>query len=311
VENSTSIKRITAKKVFKNSKIQVRIATLTNKGIGYDVIDVENPDFAISDVENILAPELVGYPAYDQDIIDSIICDTSVDSTMVTMGTSISVARAAANSVDIPLFKHIGGVLSSNLPVVGCSLVSDGSNQLLAIPMAESIGEMIHIYNTILSELSKEYSFKNNYGEYISKTVFDDISKFKDIISNISDEEDVEILAGAKILDYGENIEELDYLESPEIIEFNGILCTENIDEEADFSKFNPYQMGTLTEMSYYLNYIAEKGLTSAIEGNNTSFPHIAIGFKVPFLRSSINSKVLNELWNIERILNNPNITRF
>ena len=116
-------------------------------------------------------------------------------------------------------------------------------------PMAESIGEMIHIYNTILSELSKEYSFKNNYGEYISKTVFDDINKFKDIISNISDEEDVEILAGAKILDYGENIEELDYLESPEIIEFNGILCTENIDEEADFSKFNPYQMGTLTEI--------------------------------------------------------------
>jgi enolase len=311
VENSTSIKRVTAKKVFKNSKIQVRIATLTNNGIGYDVIDVENPDFAISDVENILAPELVGYPAYDQDIIDSIICDTSVDNTKVTMGTSISIARAAANSVDIPLFKHIGGVLSSNLPVVGCSLVSDGSNQLLAIPMAESIGEMIHIYNTILSELSKEYSFKNNYGEYISKNVFNDIEKFKEIISNVSDEEDVEILAGAKILEYGANIEEIDYLESHEIIDFDGILCTENIDEEADFSKFNPYQMGTLTEMSYYVNYISEKGLNTVIEGDNTSFPHIAIGFKIPFLRASINSKVLNELWNIERILNNPNITRF
>ncbi|ABR54545.1 enolase [Methanococcus vannielii SB] len=311
MENSTSIKRVTAKKVFKNSKIQVRIATLTNNGIGYDVIDVENPDFAISDVENILAPELVGYPAYDQDIIDSIICDTSVDNTKVTMGTSISIARAAANSVDIPLFKHIGGVLSSNLPVVGCSLVSDGSNQLLAIPMAESIGEMIHIYNTILSELSKEYSFKNNYGEYISKNVFNDIEKFKEIISNVSDEEDVEILAGAKILEYGANIEEIDYLESHEIIDFDGILCTENIDEEADFSKFNPYQMGTLTEMSYYVNYISEKGLNTVIEGDNTSFPHIAIGFKIPFLRASINSKVLNELWNIERILNNPNITRF
>ncbi|MBM7409368.1 hypothetical protein [Methanococcus maripaludis] len=311
MENSTSIKRITAKKVFKDSKIQVRIATLTDKGIGYDTINAENPDYIISDVENVIAPELVGYPAYDQDIIDSIICDTSVDSPKATMGTSLSVARAAANSIEIPLFKHIGGVLSTNLPIVGCSLVSDGLNQLLTIPMAESIGEMVYIYNKLLLELSEEYAFKNNYGEYISKNLFNDIGKFKGIVANISEEEDIEILVGAKISEFSPEIEELDYLESSEIIEFDGILCTENIDEEADFSKVDPYLMGTLTEMNYYINYTIEKGLTPTISGNNTSFPHIAIGFKVPFLRANINSKVLNEIWNIERILNSPNITRF
>ena len=60
-------------------------------------------------------------------------------------------------------------------------------------------------------------------------------------ITNISEEEDIEILSGAKISEFKKEIEELDYLESSEIIEFDGILCTENIDEEADFSKIDPY----------------------------------------------------------------------
>jgi len=316
VENDTTIERITAKKVFKNAKIGIKITTLTRTGIGYDIIDIDNPDYAISDIENIVAPELIGYPASDQDFIDSIICNTSIDNPSITMGVSVSVARAAANSLGMPLFRYIGGSLSTELPIVGCSLLSDNINKLIAIPMVESVDEMIYIYRKILSELNNYYKVININGEYICKNVFDEMAKFKDILLNISEEEDAKILFGASIYKYPENMDyknfaDLDYLESPEIVEFDGTLAIEGIDESADFSKIEPYNMGTLTEMYYYINYILEKGLTPTILSNNVSISHVAVGLRVPFLRSSINSTVLNELWDIERILLNPNIRRF
>ena len=182
--------------------------------------------------------------------------------------------------------------------------------------MVESIDEMIHIYKRILSELYNHYDFMNNNGEYVCNNVFDEMDNFKDILTNISEEEDVKILSGASIYKYIEDmdyekISDLDYLESSEIVEFDGTLAIEGIDEAADFSKIEPYNMGTLTEMYHYINYILEKGLTPTILSNNTSISHVAVGLRVPFLRSSINSNVLNELWDIERILLNPNIRRF
>ncbi|WP_421077086.1 hypothetical protein Mjas_04910 [Methanothermococcus sp. Ax23] len=319
MEDETTIERITAKKVFKNSKISVKITTLTRTGIGYDIIDVENPDYVVSDIENIIAPELVGYPASDQDFMDSIICGTSVDNPNITMGVSISISRAAANSIGMPLFRYVGGSLSTELPVVGCSLLTDNSNELIAIPMAESIDEMITCYEKILSELSSKYDTVNIYGKCVCNNIFDELDNFKFILNDIAEEEDVKILVGASIYEYEyaenqdiyERISSLDYLESPEIVEFDGTLAIDGIDEAADFSKIEPYTMGTLTEMYHYINYILDKGLTPIIMSNNTSFSHIAVGLRVPFLRSNINSNVLNELWDIERILNNPNVNRF
>ena len=319
MEDETTIERITAKKVFKNSKISVKITTLTRTGIGYDIIDVENPDYVVSDIENIIAPELVGYPASDQDFTDSIICGTSVDNPNITMGVSISISRAAANSIGMPLFRYVGGSLSTELPVVGCSLLTDNSNELIAIPMAESIDEMITCYEKILSELSSKYDTVNIYGKCVCNNIFDELDNFKFILNDIAEEEDVKILVGASIYEYEyaenqdiyERISSLDYLESPEIVEFDGTLAIDGIDEAADFSKIEPYTMGTLTEMYHYINYILDKGLTPIIMSNNTSFSHIAVGLRVPFLRSNINSNVLNELWDIERILNNPNVNRF
>ena len=319
MEDETTIERITAKKVFKNSKISVKITTLTRTGIGYDIIDVENPDYVVSDIENIIAPELVGYPASDQDFMDSIICGTSVDNPNITMGVSISISRAAANSIGMPLFRYVGGSLSTELPVVGCSLLTDNSNELIAIPMAESIDEMITCYEKILSELSSKYDTVNIYGKCVCNNIFDELDNFKLILNDIAEEEDVKILVGASIYEYEyaenqdiyERISSVDYLESPEIVEFDGTLAIDGIDEAADFSKIEPYTMGTLTEMYHYINYILDKGLTPIIMSNNTSFSHIAVGLRVPFLRSNINSNVLNELWDIERILNNPNVNRF
>lgn len=322
MDEDTVVERITAKKIFKNSKIGIKITTLTKVGIGYDIIDVENPDYAISDVENIVAPELIGHPASDQDFMDSIICNTSIENPAITMGLSLSISRAAANTLGLPFFKYIGGALSTELPTVGCSLLYDGNNELIAIPMAESMDEMILCYSKILKGLSLNYG--NNTvvdikGRYICSSIFEELDTFKKIILDISEEEDIKILIGASIgnckimerSDIYERISSLDYLESPKVVEFDGTLVIEGIDEAADFSILDPYNISSLSELYHYIQYILDNGLTPIITCNNTTFSHVAVGLKIPFLRSNINSNVLNELWDIERILNNPNINRF
>ncbi|HIQ39344.1 MAG TPA: hypothetical protein EYH53_04985 [Methanothermococcus okinawensis] len=313
------IERITAKKVFKNSKIGIKITTLTPVGIGYHILPVENPDYVISDIENIIAPELVGYPVSDQDLVDSIICSTPIEDTATTMGVSLSVSQAAANALELPLFKYIGGALSTQLPTVGCPLLSDGERDLIVIPMTESIEEMVYIYRKILEHLS--FTYKNTVvdieGRYRCKNIFEEVDRFKEIVSEVSEEEDVKILVGASLKEgveddkIYEKISDLDYLESPKTVEFDGILTTEDIDEVADFSKVEPYTVSTLSELYYYIEYILERGLNPLITGNNPTFSHIAVGLRIPLIRCNINSNILNELWDIERILNNPYINKF
>jgi len=318
VDGEIIIERITAKKVFKNSKIGIKITTLTPVGIGYHIIPVKNPDYVISDIENIIAPELVGHPVSDQDLIDSIICSTPIEDTVTTMGVSLSVSQAAANALEIPLFKYIGGALSTQLPSVACPLLSDGEGDLIVIPITESIEEMVYLYRKLLENLSITYkdTVVDIEGRYRCKNIFQELDRFKGIVSEVSEEEDIKILVGASLREniddneIFEKISDLDYLESPKTVEFDGILTTEDIDDVADFSKVEPYTVSTLSELYYYIEYILERGLNPLIAGNNPTFSHIAVGLKTPLIRCSINSNILNELWDIERILNNPYINK-
>jgi len=140
------IEKINAKKVFKGAKIKVMITTLTNISLGYDIVEVDNPDEAIADVENVIAPELIGYPATDIDFVDTLICESSVNNPIVTMGISISVARAASNSLDIPLFKFLGGALTTDLPIVASGILADkNNNELMPIVMAESVEDIVNL----------------------------------------------------------------------------------------------------------------------------------------------------------------------
>jgi enolase len=309
------IEKINAKKVFKGAKIKVMITTLTNISLGYDIVEVDNPDEAIADVENVIAPELIGYPATDIDFIDTLICESSANNPIVTMGISISVARAASNSLDIPLFKFLGGALTTDLPIVASGILVDKNNsELIPIVMAESIEDIVNLNLKLIDTLSQDYSIVNIDGAYVCKDIFNEIPKIRDLIDEIKEDEDLDILLGLsskKEIAKDKDLSQIDYLEVEEPVEFDGFLCTDSLYEESDFVKVYPYEMGTITEMYYYINYIMDKGLYPVIFGNNSSFAHIAVSFKVPFIRAKLASNMLNEVWNIERTITNPNIRRF
>lgn len=71
---------------------------------------------AVKNVNEVIAPKLLGVPAFDQVGIDRAMID--LDGTPnkaklganATLGVSMAVAHAAASSVGLPLYRYLGGV---------------------------------------------------------------------------------------------------------------------------------------------------------------------------------------------------------
>jgi enolase len=89
---------------------------------------------AVDNVNNIIAEELVGWEAIEQKAIDQTLLD--LDGTPnksklganAILGTSLAVAKAAANSLDLPLYRYIGGVYAHVLPVPMMNILNGGAH---------------------------------------------------------------------------------------------------------------------------------------------------------------------------------------
>jgi len=87
-------------------------------------------------VRNIqsLEDELVGLDATDQILIDQILIDADGSQNKsklganAILGVSLAVARAAAVSVDLPLYRYLGGVSARTLPVPMMNVLNGGSH---------------------------------------------------------------------------------------------------------------------------------------------------------------------------------------
>ena len=78
---------------------------------------------AVENVKETLAEEVIGYDASEQRIIDSVMIE--LDGTdnkgklgaNAILGVSLAVARAAADSAELPLYQYLGGPNAHVLPV--------------------------------------------------------------------------------------------------------------------------------------------------------------------------------------------------
>ena len=98
---------------------------------------------AVANVNDIIAPELVGMDAFDQHAIDSmmIALDGTADKSRLganaILGVSIAVAKAAADSLKVPLFMYLGGVGARVLPVPMMNIVNGGRHSSAPIAFQE------------------------------------------------------------------------------------------------------------------------------------------------------------------------------
>ncbi len=89
---------------------------------------------AVENVNEIIAEELYNHYAYDQLSIDNdmIALDGTENKSKLganaILGVSLAVAKAAANSVGLPLYKYIGGTNAKQLPVPMMNILNGGSH---------------------------------------------------------------------------------------------------------------------------------------------------------------------------------------
>ena len=98
---------------------------------------------AVENVREVISPELVGLPVWDQNFIDQIMIDldgTANKSNLganAILGVSLAAAKAAATVLRMPLYKYIGGVNANTLPVPMMNVINGGSHSDAPIAFQE------------------------------------------------------------------------------------------------------------------------------------------------------------------------------
>jgi enolase len=98
---------------------------------------------AVSNVDDVIAPELMGEDAADQSAIDKLLLE--LDGTPnksklganAILGVSLACARAAANAVGLPLYRYLGGPLARTLPVPLMNILNGGKHATDSADMQE------------------------------------------------------------------------------------------------------------------------------------------------------------------------------
>ncbi|HBF36433.1 MAG TPA: phosphopyruvate hydratase, partial [Firmicutes bacterium] len=125
---------------------------------------------AVDNVNDEIASEVVGLDALDQVTVDKLMIE--LDGTPnkaklganAILGVSLAVAKAAANSLAIPLYRYLGGVNAKNLPVPMMNILNGGKHadnsvdlqEFMVMPVgAESFSECLRWGAEIFHALKK------------------------------------------------------------------------------------------------------------------------------------------------------------
>ena len=128
---------------------------------------------AVDNVNDIISEELIGWDATEQRLVDMLLIE--LDGTPnkeklganAILGTSLAVAKAAANSLGLPLYRYIGGVYAHVLPVPMMNILNGGAHtgwqstdaqEFMVMPLgapsfAEGLRWGAEIYHTLKSVL--------------------------------------------------------------------------------------------------------------------------------------------------------------
>jgi enolase len=129
---------------------------------------------AVENVESVIAPELTGMDAANQRLIDATMI--ALDGTEnkgklganAILAVSMACARAAANALQIPLYRYLGGVNASVLPVPMMNIINGGAHadnnvdfqEFMVMPVgaenfADALRWGVEVFHTLKGVLKK------------------------------------------------------------------------------------------------------------------------------------------------------------
>ncbi len=129
---------------------------------------------AVANVNEKLGPELVGFDAREQRAIDAKMIE--IDGTEnkgnmganAILGVSLATAKAAAESIGLPLYRYIGGTNARQLPVPMANIINGGKHadnkvdfqEFMVMPVgaktfSEGIRQVCEVFHSLKSVLKK------------------------------------------------------------------------------------------------------------------------------------------------------------
>ena len=226
---------------------------------------------AVENVNKIIAKELEGMNVFEQAEIDKKLIE--IDGTEnkgklganATLGVSLAVAKAAANSLGMSLYKYIGGVNAKTLPVPMMNILNGGKHadntvniqEFMIMPVgAKSFSECLRMSAEIYHTLKKVLKAKG-----LATGVGDEGG----IAPNLSsDEEALKLIVEA--------ISEAGYKPGEDVVLALDVASTEMYDEAKKIGKEGCYyfwkteELKTEDEMIEYLEDLANKYPIISIE---------------------------------------------
>ena len=128
---------------------------------------------AVSNVNDLIAPELVGMDVTSQESIDQIMLDLDGTPNKAKLGAnailsaSLAAARAAASAVDMPTYRYLGGTNARTLPTPCFNVVNGGAHaansidtqEFMIVPgglqsFREALRAGVEVYHSLKSVLS-------------------------------------------------------------------------------------------------------------------------------------------------------------
>ena len=131
---------------------------------------------AVSNVNQVIAQELLGTSVFEQNQIDQIMIDLdgthnkSVLGANAILGVSLAAAKAAANELGMPLYRYVGGVSANTLPVPMMNIINGGSHsdapiafqEFMVMPVkAENFTQAMQMGSEIFHNLKKVLHDRN------------------------------------------------------------------------------------------------------------------------------------------------------
>ncbi|MFT2007391.1 phosphopyruvate hydratase [Pontibacter sp. 13R65] len=138
---------------------------------------------AVKNVNDKIAEELVGFSVYEQNLLDKIMIEldgTANKSNLganAILGVSLAAARAAAQELNMPLYRYVGGVNANTLPVPMMNILNGGSHadnsidfqEFMIMPVgASSFSEALRMGTEVFHHLKnvlKKQGLSTNVGD--------------------------------------------------------------------------------------------------------------------------------------------------
>lgn len=226
---------------------------------------------AVNNVNEIIKNELVGKSPYNQKIIDDLLI--KLDGTdnkaklgaNAMLGVSVSVAKAAAKSLQLPFYRYIGGISSNTMPIPMMNILNGGKHsdntvniqEFMIVPKSgKSFKDKMRTASEIYHELKNILKNRNLV------TAVGDEGGFAPNLSN--DEEALELLVEA--------IKNAGYTPGQEVGIALDIAATEMYEEAEKIEKEGSYlfwktgEIKTSDEMVEYYAELVDKYPIISIE---------------------------------------------